>query len=85
MQNGEYVVTLDDLPKAANLQMFFKSNVLTATEKKTIKIKLKNNNMDEPVSQIFILSKPHKMKGYYYAIVFLKDGTRTNVVMRNVL
>ena len=85
MQNGQYVVTLDELPKAANLQMFFKSSVLTATEKKTIKIKLKNSNEDEPVSQIIILSKPHKMKGYFYAIVVMKDGTKTNVVMRNVL
>lgn len=85
MQNGEYVVTLDELPKAANMQMFFKSSVLTAAEKKTIKIKLKNNNPDEPVSQILILSKPHKMIGYFYAIVVLKDGTKTNVVMRNVL
>ena len=85
MQNGEYVVTLDDLPKAVNMQMFFKSTVLTAAEKKTIKIKLKNNNADEIVSQIIILSKPHKMKGYYYATVMMKDGTKTNVVMRNVL
>lgn len=85
MQNGEFVVTLDELPKAANKQMFFKKIVLSATEKKTMKYKLKNVNSDETISQIIILNKPHKMKGYFYAIVIMKDGSKSNVVMRNVL
>lgn len=85
MQNGEYVVTLDELAQAARKQMFFKKSVLSAVEKKTIRLKLKNSNVDETISQILILSKPHKLKGSYYAIVIMKDGSRTNVVMRNVL
>lgn len=85
MQTGDYAVTLDDVKEAGNQQMVFSSVKLSETEKKTIRIKLKNSSPSDPVSMILILSKPHKLKGHYYATLVMVDGTRKTIVIRNVL
>lgn len=85
MQNGHFVVTLDNEPESALKQMIFTDQSMTDVERGTIKFKLKNLSTEDLIQEIHILKKEHKDKDYYYAVVLFKDGTKREVVIRNVL
>lgn len=85
MQNGHYVVTLDEVPEAAMKQMIFVDQSMNDVERGTIKVKLTNLSAEDPIKEIHILKKAHKDQGYYYAVVLFKDGTSREIVIRNVL
>ena len=85
LRNGQYGITLDDVPESANKNYLFNVAKTTTVEKKTIKLKLINTIPDNEVQEVHILLKPHKSKDVKHAIVVFKDGTKRSIFVRNVL
>lgn len=85
LRNGQYGVTLDDVNEAGNRNFIFNVGELSATQKKTIKVRLVNSTPDDIIKELHILSKPHATKGTSYAIVVLKDGAKLEIQIKNVL
>lgn len=85
LKDGHYSVRLDYLKQAQNRQMIFKVVPMTATEKKTMRFKLRNVVDDDAIKEIRVLRKPHKVATLHYAIVIYKDGTQESIVIQDVL
>ncbi len=85
LRNGQYGVTLDDVAESKNKNYIFNEVKLTPNEKKTIKVKLVNSMKENEIQEVHILNKIHKVKGNAYAVIVLKDGTKRNIIIKNVL
>lgn len=85
LRDGQYGITLDDVPECANKNYLFGMVKTTATEKKTIKLKLINTLPESEVKEVYILLKPHKTKGVNHAVVVFNNGTKRNILIKNVL
>lgn len=85
LRNGQYGVTLDDVPESANKNYLFGVVKTTAAEKKTIKLKLVNSSTENDIQEVHILLKPHKTKGVNHAVIVFKNGTKRNIFIKNVL
>ena len=84
LKDGHYSIRLDYLRQAQNRQMMFKVVPMTATEKKTMLVKLSNLAEDDAIKEVHILRKPHKLATLHYAIVIFKDGTKESIVIQDV-
>ena len=85
LKNGQYGVTLDDVPESGNKNYLFGVVKTNATEKKTIRLKLLNTMPDNEVQEVHILLKANKTKDVNHAVVVFKDGTKRAIFIKNVL
>jgi len=87
LKDGKVQIKLDELPQAKNRMMIFNTGKLSELEKKPnspVAKVLINTDSESEISKIQILKTPHKINNSKYIVVFLKDGTKKKMEIKEI-